>query len=411
MKILLIFGTRPEAIKIAPVVHELRRRAAAGADIDLRICSTGQHREMLRALYGHFEFQPDIDLDIMEPDQTLAGFASRAIQALDGVLADAAWTPDLVLVHGDTSTTLCAALAAYYRKIPVGHIEAGLRTGDIHAPFPEEVNRRVVSQIAAYNFAPTSGARDNLERTPLCRGQRVWVTGNTVIDALLWTVDKLRAAPPDCPLLARVDRWRAEHPDGKLILITGHRREKFGAPFESFCRGLAAIARLHPETLLVYPVHLNPNVQRPVRRILSGAPTIWLEAPMDYPSFVALMDRAWLVVTDSGGIQEEAPSLGKPVLLTRDVTERPEAIAAGTVAIVGTDTEKIVSTAHRLLTDPGVYAAMAGAINPYGDGHAARRIADAILGLPVDEFSPGKGEQPGRRGTHKTHGPDGSNGI
>jgi len=396
MKLLLVFGTRPEAIKIAPVVHELRRRAAAGAGVELRLCSTGQHRELLRVLYSHFEFQPDIDLDLMEPDQTLAAFTARTIQALDGVLADPAWTPDLVLVHGDTSTTLCAALAAYYRGIPVAHIEAGLRTGDIRAPFPEEVNRRVVSQIAARNFAPTPGARDNLTRMPLCRGQRVWVTGNTVIDALLWTVDKLRAAPPDHPLLGKVDRWRVNHPEGKLILVTGHRREKFGAPFESFCRGLAAIARRHPETLLVYPVHLNPHVQTPVRRILSNAPNIWLEDPMDYPSFVAVMDRSWLVITDSGGIQEEAPSLGKPVLLTRDVTERPEAIAAGTVTIVGTDSEKIASTAHRLLTDPSAYAAMAGAINPYGDGHAARRIADAILGLPVDEFSPGKGEQPGR---------------
>ncbi len=388
MKVLLVIGTRPEAIKVAPVVHELRRRAARGASIEIRLCSTGQHREMLRILYDHFDIRPDVDLDLMERDQSLASITARSLSALDAVLTDSAFTPDAVLVQGDTTTTLCAGLAAFYRRIPVGHIEAGLRTGDIHSPFPEEVNRRVVSLVATYHFAPTPLARAHLLRMPLSPGQQVWVTGNTVIDALLWTVEKVRTNTPEHPLLHKFDLWRRTHPGGRMILVTGHRREKFGAPFESFCRGLVTIAEAHPDTLLIYPVHLNPNVQTPVRHFLSGHANIWLEEPTDYPAFVALMDRCWFVITDSGGIQEEAPSLGKPVLLTREVTERPEAIRAGAVKIVGANTTAIAEAAHRLLTDSVAYKSMASVMNPYGDGRASRRIVGILLGETPDEFVP-----------------------
>ncbi len=421
MNVLVVFGTRPEAVKVAPVVWELRRRAAEGAPVRVWLCSTGQHREMLRPLFDFFDLHPDADLDLMEPNQTLASLTARIVRALDGVLGggylgqDAQATgnlgrdvqatgsfqsgsksseplspiprPDLVLVQGDTTTAMCAALAAYYREIPVGHIEAGLRTNTIRAPFPEEVNRRIISQIAALNFAPTAGARENLERQGLCREQRVWVTGNTVIDALLRTADRTRAHPPSHPLLDAVSAWRAAHPAARLILVTGHRRENYGPPFESFCRGLLELARVWPDDLLVYPVHLNPNVRRPVRKILAGAPNIRLEDPLDYPVFVSMMDRAHLIITDSGGIQEEAPSLGKPVLVTRDVTERPEAVRAGAVRIVGPHAEAIVAEAGRLLGDADAYARMAAAVNPYGDGRAAERIADAIEGKPVTEFA------------------------
>lgn len=388
--ILIVFGTRPEAIKIAPVARELRRRAAEeGAPLRLFLCSTGQHREMLRPLFEHFEIAPDIDLDIMEPDQTLAGLSARALRALDATFARADLPPmDITLVQGDTTTAMCAALAAYYRRVPCGHIEAGLRTNNLYAPFPEEVNRRIISQIATWHFPPTPAARENLERSGLAAGQRAWVTGNTVIDALLWTAARARSRPPAHPLLGRVEEWRAARPEARVVLITGHRRENFGAPFESFCRGLLAVARAHPRDLLVYPVHLNPNVQRPVRAMLGGAPNIWLEPPLDYPVFVALMDRSALVITDSGGVQEEAPSLGKPVLVTREVTERAEALEAGTVRLTGPREEEIYRHAHELLSDPRAWAAMANRVNPYGDGRAAARIADALLGLPVEEFTP-----------------------
>lgn len=389
MNILVTYGTRPEAIKLAPVVHELRRRREQGADFHVRLCSTGQHRELLHPVAEFLGMVPDVNLDLMEPDQTLSSLTARALLGLDRVLTDPAQPrPDVVMVQGDTTTALCGALAAFYRRIDVAHVEAGLRTHDLHAPYPEEVNRRIISQIATYNFAPTPEGRRHLEAQPLARNQRVWVTGNTVIDTLLWAVEQARRLPPDTPWLARLADWQTRHPGGAIILVTGHRREHFGRMFESFCRGLARLARAHPEVLIVYPLHLNPNVQAPARRILGALENVHLEDPRDYLAFVALMDRCRFVITDSGGIQEEAPSLGKPVLVTREVTERPEAVEAGTVRVIGSDEDVVFAEAHRLLTDPAAHAAMATAVNPYGDGQASRRIVDILEGKSPEEFHP-----------------------
>jgi UDP-N-acetylglucosamine 2-epimerase (non-hydrolysing) len=365
----VIFGTRPEAIKMAPVVKALRR--APG--IRCRVCVTAQHRQMLDQVLDAFDIVPDSDLNLMRPGQTLAGMTSSMVEALDEYLAEE--RPELVLVQGDTTTTLCAALAAFYRRIPVGHVEAGLRTGNLDAPWPEEANRVLVSRLAALHFAPTQANKENLLREGVLP-ERIFITGNTGIDALFLALEKIRHFPQDIPDLPT--NWRDEWAGKALILITGHRRENFGEGFEKICHGIAELARRFPETQFVYPVHLNPNVREPVDRMLrrKGNENIHLIEPLPYLAFVTLMGRSTLVLTDSGGIQEEMPSLGKPVLVMRDATERPEAVDAGTVRMVGTDPERIVAETVRLLTDREAYEKMARAHNPYGDGRAAGRIME-----------------------------------
>ncbi len=369
-KILSVFGTRPEAIKMAPLVSALAR--AQG--IESRVCVTGQHRAMLDSVLELFEIHPDYDLDIMGANQGLDHITTAVLQGVARVIAD--FKPDHVLVHGDTSTAFAAALAAFYAKVPVGHVEAGLRTGDIYAPFPEEMNRRLVDNIAETFFAPTASSRDAL----LGEGKdssKILVTGNTVIDALLVMVERLKKSPRLEATIA--GEFPFLDPSKKLILVTGHRRENFGDGFERICDALATLAE-RPDVQVVYPVHLNPNVQEPVRRRLAHRPNIHLILPQDYLPFVYLMTRAHLIVTDSGGIQEEAPALGKPVLVMRDVTERPEAVAAGTVRLVGTDPARIVREANTLLDDEDGYRRMGRATNPYGDGHACARIVSHYTG-------------------------------
>ncbi|EHD19708.1 MULTISPECIES: non-hydrolyzing UDP-N-acetylglucosamine 2-epimerase [Brenneria] len=369
MKVLTVFGTRPEAIKMAPLVHALAQDEA----FESRICVTAQHREMLDQVLRLFSITPDYDLDIMRPGQSLSEISCRILAGLEPVMAG--FKPDLVLVHGDTTTTLTTSLAAFYQRIPVGHVEAGLRTGNLYSPWPEEANRRLTGHLAMLHFAPTENSRQNLLREHLSDRQ-IFVTGNTVIDALFWVRDCI---VNNEDLRRRLDeKYAFLDADKKLILVTGHRRESFGGGFERICGALADIARRHPEAQIVYPVHLNPNVGEPVNRILSGIGNVMLIAPQDYLPFVYLMNRSYLILTDSGGIQEEAPSLGKPVLVMRDATERPEAVEAGTVRLVGTDVVKIVDTVSRLLTDDNEYQAMSRAHNPYGDGHACRRIIDAL---------------------------------
>lgn len=365
-RIAVLFGTRPEAIKMAPVVLELTRRLGREA---VRVVVTAQHRQMLDQVLALFSIRPDHDLDIMRPGQSLFEVTARVLTGLEPVLA--AEEPDLLLVQGDTTSVFVGALAAFYCKIPVGHVEAGLRTGDRYSPFPEEVNRRLASVLTELHFAPTERARDNLLREGVAPG-KIFVTGNTVIDALLATVRRDYRFGPEHGLGA-VDFAR------RLIVVTAHRRESFGEPFRGLCRGLAAVADRFEDVQIVYPVHLNPNVQAPVNEILGRHPRIHLVPPLDYEPFVQLLDRATLILTDSGGIQEEAPSLGKPVLVLRENTERPEAVDAGTVRLVGTDPDRILAESSRLLTDATAYEAMARAINPYGDGHAAARIADVVL--------------------------------
>ncbi|WP_200562707.1 non-hydrolyzing UDP-N-acetylglucosamine 2-epimerase [Erwinia sp. S43] len=369
MKVLTVFGTRPEAIKMAPLVHAL----AQDHEIESRLCVTAQHREMLDQVLHLFSLVPDYDLNIMRPGQGLTEITSRILEGLKTVFAD--FTPDVVLVHGDTTTTLAASLAAFYHRIPVGHIEAGLRTGDLYSPWPEEANRTLTGHLASYHFAPTERSRQNLIRENL-PDSRIFVTGNTVIDALFWVRDRVLSDENLRNGLAA--RYPFLDADKKLLLVTGHRRESFGGGFERICNALAEIARLHPQLQIVYPVHLNPNVSEPVNRILKGIDNIILIEPQEYLPFVWLMDRAWLILTDSGGIQEEAPSLGKPVLVMRDATERPEAIEAGTVRLVGTDGAKIVSEVTRLLTDEAAWQTMSHAHNPYGDGLACQRIVQAL---------------------------------
>ncbi|MFU9137541.1 non-hydrolyzing UDP-N-acetylglucosamine 2-epimerase [Erwinia tasmaniensis] len=369
MKVLTVFGTRPEAIKMAPLVHAL----AQDSEIEARLCVTAQHREMLDQVLKLFAIVPDYDLNIMRPGQALSEITSRILEGLKGVFAE--FTPDVVLVHGDTTTTFAASLAAFYHRIPVGHVEAGLRTGDLYSPWPEEANRTLTGHLASYHFTPTETARANLLRENL-RGDRMFVTGNTVIDALFWVRDRvLNDETLRNSLAARYPFLKAGK---KMILVTGHRRESFGGGFERICSALAEIARLHPDVQIVYPVHLNPNVSEPVNRILRGIDNIVLIEPQEYLPFVWLMLHAWLILTDSGGIQEEAPSLGKPVLVMRDTTERPEAVEAGTVRLVGTDVQKIVSEVSRLLTDELAYHSMSRAHNPYGDGQACQLIVQAL---------------------------------
>lgn len=367
-KVLSVFGTRPEAIKMAPVVQALAREEG----IESRICVTGQHREMLDQVLSLFELRPDHDLKAMRERQTLSGLSAIIMSGLDELLS--CWTPDMLLVHGDTTTTFSAALAAFHRKVPVGHVEAGLRTGTIHSPWPEEANRRLTGCIAELHFAPTARNRDNLLAEGVA-GERISVTGNTVIDALHAMRNRLRSDEGLREGLGQ--RFSFIEPGRPVALVTGHRRENFGPAFEQVCMALRDIAAAG--TQVIYPVHLNPAVREPVHRILGGERNITLLEPLEYLPFVYLMDRCDLVVTDSGGIQEEAPALGRPVLVTRDTTERPEAVDAGTVRLVGTDRATIRDAASALLADRALYDGMARAINPYGDGRAASRIVERIL--------------------------------
>jgi UDP-N-acetylglucosamine 2-epimerase (non-hydrolysing) len=372
LKVLAVFGTRPEAIKMAPVVNALRARPDRFSCV---VCVTAQHREMLDQVLDLFSIVPDHDLNLMRPGQDLHDVTTAVLRQLPAVLA--VERPGLVLVHGDTTTTMAASLVAYYARIPVGHVEAGLRTGNKYAPFPEEINRKVTTAIADFHFAPTPASRGNL----LAEGvapEAIVVTGNTVIDALLSVADRLRS---DHALAGRMEaEFPFLDPSKKLVLVTGHRRENFGEGFERICGALTGIASLRPAAEILYPVHLNPNVQEPVRRILGAGrlANLHLIEPVGYLPFVYLMMRCHLIITDSGGIQEEAPSLGKPVLVMREATERPEAVSAGTARLVGTDREKIVTETLRLLDDPGAYRSMSTANNPYGDGKAAGRIVDFL---------------------------------
>jgi len=372
MKVLTIFGTRPEAIKLAPVVKELERQIGSAS----KVCVTGQHRELLDQVLKVFDIEPDFDLNIMRKGQSLFDITTRSLQALEDTLKDA--KPDIILVQGDTTTAFVAALAAYYLQIRVGHIEAGLRTFDKYNPFPEEINRRMVDVISDFCFAPTDTARDNLLREGVPQ-ERIFVTGNTVIDALFITLEQLSSKEKEKYFKSLFEReYNIRIDDRRLILVTGHRRESFGPAFESICRGLKKIADNNKDVCIVYPVHLNPNVRAPVYQILGDVHNVHLIPPLEYVPFVWLMTHCYLILTDSGGIQEEAPSLGKPVLVMRKVTERPEAVTAGTARVVGTDDEKIFAETQRLLDDKAAYLQMSQSVNPYGDGKAAERIVATL---------------------------------
>ncbi|SEA62565.1 non-hydrolyzing UDP-N-acetylglucosamine 2-epimerase [Paraburkholderia sartisoli] len=368
MKVLVVFGTRPEAIKMAPVVEALK----ADPRFDARVCVTAQHRQMLDQVLALFDIVPEFDLDLMQPGQDLTDVTARVLTGLRMVFGQ--WRPDLVLVHGDTTTTMATSLAAYYQRIAVGHVEAGLRTGDIYSPWPEEMNRKIAGAIAVTHFAPTEKARANLLAEGVAAAA-IHVTGNTVIDSLLEVHTRIEHSASMHDELSVAFPFLRD--DRRLILVTGHRRENFGEGFENMCGALAELAE-RPDVQIVYPVHLNPNVQEPVARILGALPNVHLIEPQDYLPFVYLMGRSYLILTDSGGVQEEAPSLGKPVLVMRNTTERPEAITAGTVRLVGADRSKIVSEAQSLLNDTDAYERMARAHNPYGDGTAAKRIVDIL---------------------------------
>lgn len=369
MKILTVFGTRPEAIKMAPLVKAL----AEHSGIEARVCVTAQHRQMLDQVLELFDIVPDYDLDIMKPGQTLSGITSEILTRIEPVLKE--FQPDLVLVHGDTSTTFAATLAAYYQRIAVGHVEAGLRTGNIYSPWPEEANRKLTGALANLHLAPTELSRNNLLQEGV-NPDTVHVTGNTVIDALLWVKQKLEV---DHGLNQSLrDRFPFLRDETRLVLITGHRRENFGDGFERICAAIRTLASDFPDVDFLYPVHLNPNVREPVGRILQGVTNVHLIEPQDYLPFVYLMTRSHIILTDSGGIQEEAPSLGKPVLVMRDTTERPEAVAAGTVKLVGTNGQAIIDAVTTLLTNEIEYNRMAFSHNPYGDGKACERIVNII---------------------------------
>jgi UDP-N-acetylglucosamine 2-epimerase (non-hydrolysing) len=378
LKILSVIGTRPEAIKMAPVIKELARYPD---EIRSVVCATGQHREMLDQVLDLFDIEPNHDLGVMQPGQTLSGVTARMLIALDEVLLRE--RPDWLLVQGDTTTVMVGALVAYYHRVRVGHVEAGLRTGDKFQPFPEEINRRITDVVSDLHFAPTEANRQNLlrEGTP---DASILVTGNTVIDALQMMLPRARH---------RVrEQWEAQLNGRRLLLVTAHRRENFGSPLRDICQALAQIAQAYPADVhILYPVHLNPNVWDPVHRVLGAVPNITLTRPLDYETFVGLMDRAELVLTDSGGLQEEAPGLGKPVLVLRETTERPEAVAAGTVKVVGTSRQRIVDETAMLLTDRIAYERMAQAVNPYGDGRASQRILAALRGVSVEPFFPSPG--------------------
>lgn len=369
-KILTVFGTRPEAIKMAPLVHAL-----AGDDrFEAKCCVTAQHREMLDQVLELFEITPDYDLNLMKAGQTLNDVTARIVQELKPVLQE--FQPDVVLVHGDTATTFAASLAAYYEQIEVGHVEAGLRTGNIYSPWPEEANRRLTGVLTNYHFAPTETSKENLLHENFAP-EDIFVTGNTVIDALLMVKDKIESDSDLSATLASQFPFLDE--SKQLILVTGHRRESFGGGFERICEALAQTAKQHPNVQILYPMHLNPNVREPVNRILGDVENVLLIEPQQYLPFIYLMSRSHIILTDSGGIQEEAPSLGKPVLVMRDTTERPEAVAAGTVKLVGTNVEKITASLDSLLNDVEAYKEMSFAHNPYGDGKACQRILDALI--------------------------------
>ena len=378
IKVLSVFGTRPEAIKMAPVVLGLQQ----AENIDSLVCVTAQHREMLDQVLELFEIKPDYDLNIMKPGQDLFDVTSNALLGMREVLRNS--KPDLVLVHGDTTTCFAASLAAFYEQIKVGHVEAGLRTGDMTAPFPEEANRSLVGRIAHYHFSPTEGSRQNLLKENIADSSIV-VTGNTVIDALLMVRDKVASYPDSVwrERLGDVLYNRIIDVKQKTILITGHRRENFGQGFVDLCNAIKTLADKHPDWDLIYPVHLNPNVQKPVNEILNGIVNVHLIEPQDYAPFVWLMDNSDVILTDSGGIQEEGPSLGKPVLVMRDVTERPEAIDAGTVLLVGTNQNSIVDGIEKVLGDSSRYLEMSKAHNPYGNGKSAVKIIDFITNTDI----------------------------
>jgi len=369
-RILFLFGTRPEAIKLCPVLLHMRTRPC---DFAVRVAVTAQHRGLLDQVLGTFEVRPDHDLDLMLPGQSLFQSTARILSALESVLDRE--TPDMVLVQGDTTTTLCGALAAFYKKVPVGHVEAGLRTGDLRQPFPEEMNRVVTTRLTALHFAATEGAARNLREEGV-DPSRIVVTGNSGIDAVLYVRDGLEQGRwqnhQHSTLWSRIDESK------KLIVVTAHRRESFGEGFDRICTALKRLGE-RDDVQIVYPVHPNPNVQDPVSRHLAACRNILLPGPLEYVPFVDLMRRAYVIITDSGGIQEEAPSLGKPVLVLRDKTERPEAVQAGTVRLVGTDVPRILEEGNRLLDSPAAYQEMARVHNPYGDGHASERISQAIL--------------------------------
>lgn len=372
-KIAVIFGTRPEAIKLAPVILELKKHPEA---FDCRVCVTAQHRQMLDQVLEAFSIVPDVDLNLMENGQTLTGLTVKAITALDEYLKND--KPDLVMVQGDTTTVFCAALSAYYNRIPVAHVEAGLRTGNLFSPWPEEMNRILATRLTTLHFTPTEWGKSNLLKEGLTE-DNIYVVGNTVIDALLIAKEKIREKFTEIPGLPGNDLRIFS--DRKVVLITGHRRENFGEGFESICKAIAQLADKYSDVHFVYPVHLNPNVQEPVKRILGTDQrnNVHLLRPLSYLAFVALMDRSYLILTDSGGIQEEAPSLSKPVLVMRDTTERPEAVEAGTALMVGTDYKNIVNQVEELLSNISSYNSMTKSHNPYGDGHASQRIVNILL--------------------------------
>lgn len=374
LKVLSVFGTRPEAIKMAPLALAL----AEDDRFESKVCVTAQHRQMLDQVLDLFELTPDYDLNIMQPGQDLNGVTTAILQGIKEVFED--FKPDIVLVHGDTATTFATALAAYYQQIPVAHVEAGLRTGNLYSPWPEEGNRKLTGALAALHFAPTENSRSNLLNEGI-KAEFVHVTGNTVIDALLDVVKKLEAS--SSLKAALENQFSFIRNTEKLILVTGHRRESFGGGFERICHALVDTAKAFPEVEIVYPVHLNPNVREPINRLLSGIDNIHLIEPLDYLPFVYLMNQSFIILTDSGGIQEEAPSLGKPVLVMRETTERPEAVEAGTVKLVGTERNAIAENLKLLLTDTAAYESMSFAHNPYGDGKACQRIIEVLADYTV----------------------------
>ena len=366
MKILIIFGTRPEAIKMSPLVLRLR------LDFDVKVCVTGQHREMLDQVLKLFQIIPDYDLNLMKPNQNLSNLTGEILNGVTNILLQDEF--DWVLVQGDTTSTMAGAMAAFYHKVPVGHVEAGLRTYNLGSPFPEELNRQVTSKMARLHFAPTAQSKQNLLNEGFSNNS-ISITGNTIIDALHWVLEHSAGLDLEFPLDLQYSR---------TILVTGHRRENFGEGFQQICEALHTIAKQKPDVQIVYPVHLNPNVLEPVNRILSNLPNLHLIEPLEYKQFVYLMNRSTLILTDSGGVQEEAPSLGKPVLVMRETTERPEALEAGTVKLVGANRQTIVDETMNLLTDSDAYKKMAFAHNPYGDGKACEKIFETLLGFGID---------------------------
>lgn len=373
-KILIVFGTRPEAIKMAPLVHALKKLPK---EFEVIVCVTAQHRQMLDQALGFFGIKPDIDLNLMKSGQTVSALLASALSAISQIIASS--SPDVVLVHGDTSTTLAASMAGFFAGVPVGHVEAGLRTYRMMEPFPEEFNRQVVSKIARWNFAPTEGNRQNLLKESF-EDSSITVTGNTVIDALFLALEKIDHDPAKVKEITQhlTDQLSFDWKGERFVLVTGHRRENFGDGIQQICEAITVLAKEYPQVHFVYPVHLNPQIQRPVHDLLKGYSNIHLIEPLAYPEFVYLMKHSYIVLTDSGGIQEEAPSLGKPVLVMRDVSERPEAITFGTVKLVGTKSEAIIQGVKELLDSESAYQKMAQQTNPYGDGNACQRIIDAL---------------------------------